>query len=61
MSCGCKHGKVDRKSVLVFKTIIILVKRLKVVANCCLNVIFFMVSSGAREVVGHNCQDHGDS
>ena len=41
MMCGNKHGQVHKKKVQCTKTIIFLVKRLKVIAKCCLNWIFF--------------------
>ena len=39
---GSKHSQVYGKVLWYTKTIIVLVKRLKVVAKCCLNWIFFV-------------------
>ena len=38
---GCKHGKWTKKMPRLYKTIVILVKRFKVVAKCCLKLIIF--------------------
>jgi hypothetical protein len=38
---GCKHGKVDQKVFRYMKTIICLVKGLKILVKCCLHWDFF--------------------
>ena len=37
ITIGCKHGKVDQKMLLYLGTVVVIVKRLKVVAIQCLN------------------------
>ena len=38
---GCKHSKVDQESAPYTKVMIFLVKRLLVVAKCCLKYVIF--------------------